>query len=83
MSLVGVSSFGNEDQLAQYYKTMNARGKVMVEYVWVGGSGCDLRSKSRVLDCKPLSVDDLPIVKFDGSLTDQASINAFPYNYSC
>ena len=64
---------GLDEQLRQHFDHMHARGKIIVEYIWVGGSGDDLRSKTRVLDCKPVSVDDLPIVKFDGTLTDQVT----------
>ena len=64
---------GLNEQLRQHFDHMHARGKIIVEYIWVGGSGDDLRSKTRVLNCKPVSVDDLPIVKFDGTLTDQVT----------
>ena len=47
-------------------------GKTMAEYVWIGGSGSDLRSKTRVITKEVKSVKDLPIWNYDGSSTGQA-----------
>ena len=43
-------------------------------YVWIGGSGLDLRSKTRTIrDVKgPVTLADLPVWNFDGSSTGQA-----------
>lgn len=46
--------------------------KVQAEYVWIGGSGQDLRCKTRTLDSKPESVEELPLWNYDGSSTGQA-----------
>lgn len=46
--------------------------KVQAEYVWIGGSGQDLRCKTKTLPCKPKSVADLPNWNYDGSSTGQA-----------
>jgi glutamine synthetase len=46
--------------------------KVMAEYVWIGGSGQDLRCKTKTLMKKVASIDELPIWNFDGSSTGQA-----------
>ena len=46
--------------------------RIQAEYVWVGGSGQDLRAKTRTLEAKPTSVADLPEWNFDGSSTGQA-----------
>ena len=40
--------------------------QVLVEYVWLGSSGSDLRSKTRVLDTKPSCVDEVPMIVVDG-----------------
>ena len=47
-------------------------GKVSAEYVWIGGSGSDLRSKTKTLDKLPSKPEDLPIWNYDGSSTGQA-----------
>lgn len=40
--------------------------KVFAEYVWIGGTGSDLHSKTKVLRCRPDSIGDLPVWHFDG-----------------
>lgn len=35
--------------------------QIMAEYIWVGSAGSELRSRTVVLDDKPLSAEDLPI----------------------
>jgi glutamine synthetase len=47
-------------------------GKVAAEYVWIGGSGSDLRSKTKTLTKAPKSLADLPKWNYDGSSTGQA-----------
>ena len=42
------------------------------EYIWVGGTGQDLRCKSMTLQAVPASVEELPQWNFDGSSTAQA-----------
>jgi len=46
--------------------------EIQVEYVWIGGSGEDLRCKTRTLPKAPKVVSDLPEWNFDGSSTGQA-----------
>lgn len=45
---------------------------ILAQYVWIGGSGEDLRCKTRTLTSEPQSVEDLPFWTFDGSSTGQA-----------
>eukprot|EP00798_Chlamydomonas_sp_ICE-L_P028161 gene28161-31261_t len=47
-------------------------GKICAEYVWIGGTGADLRSKGRTLDKLPTKPEDLPMWNYDGSSTGQA-----------
>jgi len=55
---------------------LSQKGKVLAEYVWLGGShttgGFDIRQKTKTLDAKPASVAELPVWNFDGSSTGQA-----------
>ncbi|KAL8161191.1 hypothetical protein V2J09_012680 [Rumex salicifolius] len=46
--------------------------KVIAEYIWVGGSGMDLRSKARTLDGPVSDPEQLPKWNYDGSSTGQA-----------
>ncbi|KAL3719547.1 hypothetical protein ACJRO7_004505 [Eucalyptus globulus] len=41
--------------------------KVIAEYIWIGGSGMDLRSKARTLDGPVSNPSELPIWSYDGS----------------
>lgn len=54
------------------YMSLDQGTKVQAEYVWIGGSGQDLRCKTRTLDSKPESVEELPLWNYDGSSTGQA-----------
>jgi len=38
-----------------------------VEYVWIGGTGSDLRGKTKTLEKVPTKIEDLPIWNYDGS----------------
>lgn len=54
---------------------LDQNGKCIVEYVWIGGYGDDLRSKAKTYD-KPInSIDDLGEWNYDGSSTKQAETN--------
>lgn len=46
--------------------------KVIAEYIWIGGSGMDMRSKARTLNGPVSSAKELPKWNYDGSSTAQA-----------
>ncbi|KAJ6375920.1 hypothetical protein OIU77_000814 [Salix suchowensis] len=46
--------------------------KIIAEYIWIGGSGMDLRSKARTLDGVVSDPQKLPKWNYDGSSTGQA-----------
>ncbi|CAL4913330.1 unnamed protein product [Urochloa decumbens] len=46
--------------------------KIIAEYIWVGGSGIDLRSKARTVNGPITSPSQLPKWNYDGSSTGQA-----------
>ncbi|ETV81461.1 hypothetical protein H257_05979 [Aphanomyces astaci] len=54
------------------YMSLDTGSSVQAEYIWIGGSGEDLRCKTRTLEKSPASVADLPDWNFDGSSTNQA-----------
>jgi len=67
--MAGTIAFGMFADLPQ-------NGKVMAEYVWLGGAvtsgGVDIRCKTMTLDKVPKGVEDLRIWNYDGSSTGQA-----------
>ncbi|VVC99504.1 unnamed protein product [Leptidea sinapis] len=46
---------------------------ILATYVWVDGTGINLRSKDRTFDFVPKTYKDLPVWYFDGSNTAQAN----------
>ena len=57
---------GNMGALSQLLKdlSLGSQCKYFAEYIWIGG-GCDLHSKTRVLDFQPSCVEQLPAWHFD------------------
>lgn len=49
--------------------------KVFATYVWIDGSGINLRSKDRILNKIPCDLSMVPKWSFDGSSTGQATTN--------
>lgn len=47
------------DQVLAEYRKLPQNGKIMAEYIWIGGSGQDLRCKTRTFNKKITSVKDL------------------------
>jgi hypothetical protein len=55
--------------------------KCLAEYIWIGGSGGDLRSKTRVLSRRPDHPDAVPLWTADGSATGLAPCEGFSTIY--
>lgn len=55
-----------------YLKNLHQSGKCIVEYVWVGGTGIDIRYKSKTHGWEVRSIEDIDVWNFDKSSTYQA-----------
>ncbi len=56
------------------YKSLSQHASiVMAEYVWIDGTGLNLRSKSRTLTKPVTCLADIPDWNYDGSSSYQAS----------
>eukprot|EP00882_Tetradesmus_deserticola_P001137 GHRQ01001230.1.p1 GENE.GHRQ01001230.1~~GHRQ01001230.1.p1 ORF type:complete len:381 (+),score=154.01 GHRQ01001230.1:132-1274(+) len=68
-----VEPFLDHNITRHYLETIpDQQGKIIAEYVWIGGTGQDVRSKSRTLSKVPEKPEDLPHWNYDGSSTGQA-----------
>jgi glutamine synthetase len=56
----------------RYYMELPQGDKIQATYIWLGGTGADIRSKSRTLESEVKSVSELPVWNYDGSSTGQA-----------
>jgi len=72
MSAVKNGIWGRNDSALQYFLQLPQGEKVQATYIWIGGSGEDIRSKTKTLPCAVKSLEDIPAWNFDGSSTGQA-----------
>lgn len=63
-----------DPSVTEEFLKLDQGSKIMAEYVWIGGSGMDLRSKCRTLEIEAPVTDVavLPEWNYDGSSTEQA-----------
>jgi glutamine synthetase len=52
---------------------LEQKGKTVVEYVWIGGTGIDIRSKAKTYEGDVNSISDVEEWNYDGSSTHQAT----------
>ena len=58
--------------LKRYLDLPQPEDKVLATYVWIDGSGENVRSKTMTVDFEPKEPSELPWWNFDGSSTAQA-----------
>jgi hypothetical protein len=68
----GATFFSDAKLRSKFIELPPKEPKSLVEYVWIGGSGQDLRSKTRTLSKVPSRPEDVPVWNYDGSSTGQA-----------
>nr|XP_050033588.1 glutamine synthetase-like isoform X1 [Dermacentor andersoni] len=62
----------NQALLSKYLSLPQPNNEIQCTYIWIDGSGQNLRCKTRTVEFEPQNVKDLPIWNFDGSSTGQA-----------
>ncbi|XP_040577043.1 glutamine synthetase [Lepeophtheirus salmonis] len=69
---MNVNASLNKKVLSKYLDLEQPKDMVQCMYVWIDGSGENLRCKTRTVEFIPEKPEELPIWNFDGSSTGQA-----------
>ncbi len=48
-----------------HYLNLEQHGNIQCEYVWIGGSGLDIRAKTRTLSKKVTNINQIPCWNYD------------------
>ena len=68
-----LNPFATEKSVLQKYLDLpQPHDKVLCTYIWIDGTGENLRSKTMTVDFEPKEATELPWWNFDGSSTGQA-----------
>lgn len=80
MSFSSLSS--NAPVLAKYMALPQPADAVMVTYVWIDGTGQQMRAKTRTVKKVPSRAEELPVWNFDGSSTGECRRSSHPSSTS-
>ncbi|TGZ66048.1 hypothetical protein CRM22_005550 [Opisthorchis felineus] len=72
MALASNSPADSKTLLARYYSLPQPEDKIQLMYVWIDGTGENLRCKTMTVDREPMTPEDCRWWNFDGSSTGQA-----------
>jgi len=62
----------NKSILARFLSLPQPENKILATYIWIDGTGENIRAKTRTLDFVPKAYTELPIWNYDGSSTYQS-----------
>nr|AAR36878.1 glutamine synthetase [Exaiptasia diaphana] len=72
MSLHDKRTVSDKTCVLERYSKLDQGTSVQALYIWIDGTGEGIRCKTKTLEKRPDSIEDLPIWNFDGSSTAQA-----------
>jgi glutamine synthetase len=68
----GVGFVGDQGVFNHFMELPIPDNRILAEYIWIGGTGLDLRCKTRTMSKLPTKPEELPVWNYDGSSTGQA-----------
>jgi len=54
-------------EVSKRFSSLPQNGMYTAEYIWIGGTGLDIRTKTRTLTEEPKELKDFPPWNFDGT----------------